>query len=192
MREMPELETERLRIRPMVMGDGTAVDTLLRAVGWVDPQQSDAEQRAISRRYVQWCSLNHAELARLFQPPYGDRAVVLKSSGEVIGLCGLVPYVAPLAVFPTFGGRSDAPAQTALGMMWLIDPGHQRRGYATEVARALADYALHRLNLAYVIATTEHDNAASQAVMRKIGMRLERNETDAAPWLQLMGILERE
>lgn len=191
MRVMPELETERLRIRPMEMGDETAVDHLLRAVEWVDPEQSAAEQLAVARRYVQWCSLNHAELARLYQPPYGDRVVILKSSGDVIGICGLVPYVALLSVFPTFGGRSDGPEQTALGMMWLIDPAHQRCGYATEVARALTDYTLHQLNLGYVIATTEYDNVASQIVMRKIGMRLERNETDAAPWLQVMGILEK-
>lgn len=34
---MPELESERLRIRPMVVGDETAVHRLLHAVGWTVP-----------------------------------------------------------------------------------------------------------------------------------------------------------
>ncbi len=41
-----------------------------------------------------------------------------------------------------------------------------------------------------MIATTEFNNVASQAVMRKLGMRLERNEYNQPPWLQVVGVLE--
>lgn len=37
---------------------------------------------------------------------------------------------------------------------------------------------------------TEYDNLASQAVMRKLGMRLERNPLLEPRWLQVVGILE--
>ena len=46
-------------------------------------------------------------------------------------------------------------------------------------------------NLKRLVATTEYDNFASQAVMTKLGMRLERNPFPEPPWLQLVGILDK-
>ncbi len=37
---------------------------------------------------------------------------------------------------------------------------------------------------------TRHDNAASIGVMRKLGMRVERNVLPDPPWLQVVGIIE--
>ena len=53
-------------------------------------------------------------------------------------------------------------------------------------------YAFGVLNLRRIVATTEHDNLASQGVMRTIGMRLERNPFPDPPWMQVVGIKENE
>lgn len=190
MRVMPVLETERLVIRPFVMDDLAAVHQLYVDVGWVDIEATPEEQLEVRREYVQWSALNHVQLARLSQPPYGDRAVVLKDRGQLIGMCGLVPYVEPFGQLPYFGGVRDGLATAEIGIMWAISPAHQRQGYATETARALIDYAFTEMRLRHIIATTSYDNIASQAVMRKIGMLIEKNPYSDPPWLQVVGILE--
>ena len=129
-------------------------------------------------------------LARLEQPPYGDRAVILRNSGELIGMCGLVPYVAPLHQFPSFGAKLNGRSEAAVGLYWAIAPKHQRRGYATEAGRALIDFAFEKLGLDRIIATTGYRNLASQAVMRKLGMRVEENPFRKAPPIQVLGFLE--
>jgi RimJ/RimL family protein N-acetyltransferase len=40
------------------------------------------------------------------------------------------------------------------------------------------------------VATTEHDNLGSIAVMRKLGMRIETNPEGEPEWFQTVGILE--
>ncbi len=191
MRAMPLLETERMRIRPFTPEDVSAAHANAASIGWVNEEQTEAEQLAAMRDYIHWCSLNHQQLAKLYQPPYGDRAVVLKATDELIGSCGLVPYIDPFGVFPYFGGKARAFAQAEMGLLWTVAAGHQGQGYATEIARALIHYALADLNLHHVIATTNYDNLASQKVMAKAGMRLERNPFAEPPWLQVLGIADQ-
>ena len=69
MRVMPVLETERLVIRPFVMGDLGAVHQVYVAIGWVDAEATPEEQLEVRRHYVEWGVLNHEQLARLYQPP---------------------------------------------------------------------------------------------------------------------------
>lgn len=190
MSAMPILETDRLRIRPMAMADETAVFHIQQSIGWLDEAKSAAEQRQAVHDYVRWCSLNHAQLARLHQPPLGDRVVIHRHTGAVIGLCGLVPYVDSWRTFPYFRHQPAGLAFTEMGLYWAIAAAQQGQGYATEVAQALIGYAFDGLNLHHVIATTEHDNLASQRVMVKAGMRLERNPSSEPPWQQVLGILE--
>jgi len=187
---MPELLTQRLRIRPVHLADLEAIHQLYCALKFTDDALPEPQQREIHQRHVQWLSLNHQELARLNQPPFGDRAIILRETGTLIGMCGLVPSVANLSVFPTFGAKRQGLAQAEVGLMWAITPGRQRQGYATEAARALIDYAFREMRLNRIIATTEYDNSASQKVMRKLGMRLEENTFREPPWMQTLGILD--
>lgn len=192
MRTMPILETARLRIRPMVLDDLDAVHQLYLDIGWVDEDATPAQQLEARREYVQWSALKHLALARLDQPPYGDRAVVHRESGRLIGICGLVPYVGALGCFPYFGGIEGSLATAELGFMWAVSPAQRRQGYATETGRALADYVFTDLRLKYVIATTDDDNPASQAVMRKLGMCIEHNPYPDPPWQRVLGVLEND
>jgi RimJ/RimL family protein N-acetyltransferase len=135
--------------------------------------------------------LNHNALADLRQPPYGDRAVALKSSGEFVGSVGLVPSYGPFDRLPSFGGNRGAGLfRPEMGLFWATRTAHLRQGYASEAARALIDYAFSSLNLARIVATTEYDNVASQAVMRSLGMSVEHNPQPDPGWFQVVGVLQ--
>ncbi len=54
----------------------------------------------------------------------------------------------------------------------------------------MLDYAFGLMRLDRVIATTENDNAASAAVMRAIGMAVERNPYPEPAWFQTMGWID--
>ncbi len=138
--------------------------------------------------------MSYEELARLHQPPYGDRAIVLKDTGRLIGACGLAPSLDAFGQLPAFqaadADRWRGYTSPEVGLYYAVSPAYQRQGYATEAARALIDYAFTHLRLRRIVATTTYDNAASMAVMRRLGMHIERNPYPDPPWLQVVGVLE--
>ncbi len=126
------------------------------------------------------------------QPPYGDRAVNLKKGNQVIGAVGYVPCLAPFEQIPELRGASQPSGYctTEFGLFYAVEPEYQRRGYATEAARAMLDYAFKQLHVKRVIAMTDFVNVASQNVMRKLGMIVTRNPLLEPRWLQIVGVLE--
>jgi [ribosomal protein S5]-alanine N-acetyltransferase len=195
--EMPNLVTTRLVIRPFEPGDLTAAHQLLDVE--MDPAVLHSEKMdslAARAEWLEWARRSPAQLALLNQPPYGDRAIMLRSSGELVGACGFVPCLSHFEQVPGFGERVLPPGESRVtpefGLFWAISPAYQRQGYASEAAQALVDYAFDNLHLRRVIAETDYDNFASQGVMRKLGMRIERNAFSEPPWLQVVGVLEAQ
>jgi ribosomal-protein-alanine N-acetyltransferase len=184
--QMEILETRRLLIRQFVMEDLAGIHGVLSAAFKTDATVDDLIP------WLRWSVMNYDQLSRLRQPPYGDRAVVLKESGQVIGSVGFVPCLMPFGQLPYFAARGFMPrsSSTEFGLFWAVDPEHQRRGYATEAARAMIDAAFKRLRLGRIVATTDYDNIASQGVMRNLDMRIERNPMAEPEWMQVVGILE--
>lgn len=189
MREIPVLESARVKIRPFRSADLPDLFAIKQAIGWVDAEKTAEQQLLAEADYLDWCVRNERQLAKLSQPPYGDRAVVLKATGQLIGAVGLVPCVDVYGQLPGLGGQANALATAEVGLLWLIDPAYQEQGYASEAAQTLIDYAFGAMQLLRLIATTEYDNLASQAVMRKLGMTLEHNPFPDPPWLQVVGTL---
>jgi len=188
---MPALETERLIIRPLVMDDLDAIHCILDVeLAEVDFGGEEAKTLDTRRAWLQWTILSYDQLARLYQPPYGERAIALKSTGVLIGAAGYVPCLNVFGQLPAFGGRRDGLASTEFGLYYALSPAHHRRGYATEAVRAMIDYAFRQLRLRRIVATTTYNNEASMGVMRKVGMRVERNPYPDPPWLQAVGFLE--
>jgi RimJ/RimL family protein N-acetyltransferase len=196
---VPILETERLIVRPFTLDDLDEVHQLLD----VDLHDADfGSEGAVTRderqQWLRWTVMSYEELAKLFQPPYGERAVVLKETGQVIGACGYVPCFAPFGQLVVFHSDAADDADSGaerlftaeFGLFYAFSPAFQRQGYATEATRALIDFAFAQLNLRRIVATTMYDNAASMGVMRKLGMRIERNPFADPPWFQVVGILE--
>ena len=189
--EIPTLATERLLIRALTPGDELACHALYLDIDWADRNASDAVNRERRREWLDWTVRNYVALSRLQQPPYGERAVVTKD-GSFAGLVGLVPLLAPFAQLPSYGGRDRARFTAEVGLFWAISPAAQRKGYAREAAAALIEYAFGALHVARIMAGTEHANSASIGVMRRLGMRVERNPFPEPEWFQVVGILERE
>lgn len=190
---IPLLETERLLIRPFGHDDLDAIFEIL-DVAPGDPL-AVAEARAGRQEWLEWSILNYDALDRLHQPPYGDRAVVLRASGELIGAAGLAPVLLPFGRLPAFGGpgapsKQPAPNTSEVGLYWEIAAHHRRQGYATEAGAALIRYAFDTLNLQRIVATTTYGNTASIGVMHKLGMTIERNPLPEPIFMQVVAILE--
>jgi ribosomal-protein-alanine N-acetyltransferase len=192
MTAMPVLETARLQIRPLTHDDLEVIHRILDVeLGEADLPTAGTllEERA---RWLQWTILGYEQFASLHQPPYGERGVALRATGQLIGAVGFVPCLMPFEQLPQFSA-SPAPgrlATTELGLYWALSPAFHRRGYATEAARAMVEYAFVQMRVKRVVATTTYENAASVGVMRKLGMRVERNPFPDPFWLQFVGLLE--
>jgi [ribosomal protein S5]-alanine N-acetyltransferase len=199
------LGTSRLIIRAFLPVDLHAIHRILDRTFGDGSKIADETALNERREWLDWSRLSAEWLPRMFQPPYGDRAVVLKGTDEVIGAVGLVPCFDVFEQIPGLDrgeppgvAATRAPALSAdrvyrvaeMGLFWAIDPEQQRQGYATEAARALIDFAFQQLRVKRLIATTEYDNVASIGVMRKLGMRIEKNPFADPPWLQVVGILD--
>lgn len=181
---MRTLETERLIIRAFVHEDDDTYSRLLDAAFGADSYGSSDTKRVMFEYQV----AADAGLALLHQPPYGDRAIVVRSTGGVIGSVGFAPALAPFGLLPSF---EPSPQFTPeVGLFWALFPDQQGHGYATEAAAAMVAYAFAELRLRRIVATTEHDNTRSINVMRRLGMRLERNPRAQPAWFQTVGILE--
>lgn len=197
MEEMPTLVTTRLLIRPFEMKDLEDIHRIL-DVELKDEDTGSEKMEGLSHRaeWLQWTVLNYRQLAKLNQPPYGDRAIVLKESGQLIGACGFVQCLDAFEQCPNFSyfnpGSDPGKYSAEFGLYYAISPSRQRQGYASEAAKALVVYAFKQLHLQRIVATTSHLNHASIAVMEKLGMRVESNPRPQPPWLQVVGVLEND
>ena len=216
---IPPLETERLVIREFTRADLEAAHQLLdRDLADDDMATDGATSRDARRQWLTWAAASYEQLDHLRQPPYTDRAIVLRATGELAGACGLVPCLCPFQQLPGWDSWTGAPVTAAtpdvadsslplasqhtvaeparftaeVGLFWAIAPSLRRLGHATEAASALVSYAFQTLQLARVVATTRHDNAASAGVMRKLGMRILRNSLLNPPWFQVVGVLRSD
>ncbi len=91
---------------------------------------------------------------------FGFFSVELRETGETVGRVG-----------PWYPEGWPAPE-----VGWTIYPGFQRKGYASEAARASIDYAFDTLGWRNVIHVILEGNEASMAVARKVGSNLIRTQ----------------
>ena len=107
-----------------------------------------------SREYIQKVrALAHETPRRVY-----DLAVVLREEGRLIGRCGM--------------RITDVTHREA--MVWyILDRSRWGRGYTSEAAGALVDWAFGTLGLHRVWADCDPRNPGSSRVMEKLGMRRE-------------------
>jgi len=194
MTAMPPLLTSRLIVRPFILDDLDAYARIHQeAFSAVQSPDEAAGSHARLADWLRWTVANYVQLAELHQPPYGDRAVTLRDTGEFIGACGLVPCLGPFDQIPEVAGRPINVAATTwtaeVGLFYHIAADHRRHGYAVEAAQALINYAFGELHVYRIIATTNPNNDASIGVMRRLGMHIGRNPFPDPPWLQVAGVL---
>ena len=185
---VPYLEGEGVSIRPLRRADLENCCRLYQEIGWDDPRLSKAEARTRREAWLEWAIRNDEQLAALHQPPYGDR-VICDGDGAFAGLIGIVPRLEPFGRLPSQGGDPAAGLSAEVGLFWALRPAWQGRGLATAAAKLLSEWMFAVLGLRRIIAGTEYDNAASIAVMRRLGMQIERNPSPEPPWFQISGSL---
>ena len=91
--------------------------------------------------------------------PWSVRAIVLRAEHRMIGFVNF--HGAP--------GVNDTNTSGALELGWTVFPREQKRGYATETAIALMDWAKRTHGVRHFISSTTPGNAASLRVHDKLG-----------------------
>ncbi len=147
------LVTDRLIIRQLEPSDAEAF--------WAYKQLPEAV------RFQTWRPKSLAEVERFVEEMHAVKpctpdawlqvAVCLKDSGVMVGDVGL--------------HFLEDTAQMEIG--YTISPHHQRKGYATEAVRVILDYLFATLGKHRITASLDPRNAASAAVLEKLGFRRE-------------------
>jgi len=93
--------------------------------------------------------------------PWSVRAIVLRAERRMVGYVNF--HGAP--------GVNDTDVAGALELGWTVFAADRRRGYATETASALMDWAVSLFGIHHFISSTTPDNEASLRVHEKLGFR---------------------
>jgi RimJ/RimL family protein N-acetyltransferase len=151
------IETERLVLRELVAGDEDALasmfadEDVMRFIGTGGARDRNAARETIERERAAYASRG-----------WGEWATVERSSGDVIGLCGLI-------LWPDVDGEEE------LEVAYLLDKAAWGKGYATEAATAIRDWAIVELGRTRLVSFVYHDNIESMKVARKLGMTWEKD-----------------
>ncbi|MBA3422983.1 MAG: GNAT family N-acetyltransferase [Rubrobacter sp.] len=147
------VETERLILRPPSPDDFGALHRIFSdAVTmsfWPVPFTEEDTRRWISR------SLHDHE-----ETGFGRCPVLLKSSGEVIGDCGIM--------------RAEIAGEPEYDLGYIIHHPFWGNDYAVEAAEACKRHAVERLGIRRLVANMPTAHAASIRVAEKISMRWEK------------------
>lgn len=174
------LETERLTLRPFVDGDFDAMHAMRSSREVVlylyeDPFSPEQTRDLLTRKMAapQWEK----------EGDWFSVAAVERSSGVMVGDIA-------------FHWASERDRTAEVG--FVFDPQHQGKGFATEAALALVDWAFTTAGMHRVTGRTEARNVASSRVLEKLGMRREahfvENEWVKNEWQSelVYSILEHE
>ncbi len=165
---MNVLETQRLLIRHFEANDLPAIHRVV----YGDPavchffcgQTRSIEQTRAWLAYRSYES-QHSE--------FGLLAVVRKDGGELIGLCGLQPYVGHWLILESVPDHTYYPLEVEL--TYAFGQAYWGQGYAGEACRAMIDYAFRELRLRRLVTGCHPDNVRASRLQQRLGMRRERN-----------------
>lgn len=147
--------TQRLILRPFNMEDKQALFTITQEPGIFQyfptktAWQMDKVERSITYQNHHWETFG-----------YGQLAVTLKESGQLMGWCGL-EYL-------------PDTAETEVG--YLLSREFWGKGYATEAAQPCVKFGFEKIKLGEIIGLTDPLNIASQRVLQKCGLSFTRRQ----------------
>jgi ribosomal-protein-alanine N-acetyltransferase len=148
---MPILETERLLLREFFPNDVDALALVLS-----DHETMRFYPAALDRAGVAaWIERNRR---RYTDAGHGLWAMVLKSSGEVVGDCGL--------------SRQTVDGTDEIEIGYHVRRDLWGQGYAPEAARACQGYGFARLGADRLISLIRPENLPSRRVAEKTGLSL--------------------
>lgn len=150
---MTTIETERLRLRPLVEADVEALhafwnDPAVRRYLWDDKSVTTEKVREVvadSQRNFETLGAGYFAMERVDEP------------GRLIGFCG----------YRRFEGGEQPE------LIYGLLPEHWGEGFVTEAARAVLSHGFESCNIQRVIASTDTPNQRSVRVMQRLGMCFE-------------------
>ena len=151
------IETPRLVLRELMPEDEDALAAIfadpevMRWIGAGGARTRQDAREAIGRQLEEYAARG-----------YGEWATILRDSGELIGMCGLIRW-------PDLDGVEE------IEVAYLLARHAWRRGLGTEAASAIRDWGLRELGRERLVSLVYHDNVASMNVARKIGMSWEKD-----------------
>jgi len=146
---VPVITTERLTLRMPVVEDFPAYEALMassRAMGMGGP---------FDRRSAWGMFCHDVALWQLYG--HGGLMIDLRATGECVGQIGI----------------NHGPMFPEKELGWLVYDGHEGKGYATEAARAMKDWAFNVLGLGVLVSYVDETNIRSAAVAERLGGRLD-------------------
>ena len=154
-----ELSTERLHLRRWSAADLPALEAVFAKpeVWWFPFRRGFSTEETrdfLERKLIEW-----------ERRGWSQWAVVHRRDDRLIGYLGLSPPVFLPEVMP------------AVEVGWRIDPDYWGRGLATEGGRAALAFGFEVLRLDEIVSICEPENVASERVMLRIGMVLDRDTT---------------
>jgi ribosomal-protein-alanine N-acetyltransferase len=155
---VPVLETQRLVLREFQHEDLDALAAILcdRETMRYYPVSFD------SAAVADWIQRNRTRYAN---HGHGLWAMILKSTRELIGDCGLV--------------RQSVDAVDEIEIGYHVRRDLWNQGYASEAARACRDYGFANLKVDRLISLIRPENLASRRVAEKNGMTIWKEVTKA-------------
>jgi ribosomal-protein-alanine N-acetyltransferase len=163
---MPLITTRRIVLRAWRPGDAEALTAIYGdalSARYVEvPQPYDEGQ---ANAFIQ-----RAQKSRQFGTAF-HYAITLPEQGTVVGSAYL---------------HDCKPAEATTEVSYLIHPHDRGNGFATAALNALTDAALAS-GFKEVLARIAPTNRASEAVIRRVGFRLLRADTDETYWRKTVG-----
>ncbi len=165
------LETERLFLREMTMGDFDSLYAVL-----ADPEIMQHYPYSFDEERVRsWIERN---MKRYTDDGFGLWAVCLKDTGEMIGDCGLTLQNIDGQMLPEIG--------------YHIRKDQQRKGYAKEAAMAVRDWAFGNTEYPALYSYCKYTNVGSFKTAESIGMHFEKEYEDEANKITHVSVIRRE
>ena len=146
-----EIKTKQLTVRPIQAGDEKEIheyagDPNLTMMYFLPNETFEETERFVKENAEEWKSDDQTNFE-----------FVILLDGKIIGGCDCDLGHSPDRSYATLG--------------WIIHRDYRNRGYASEAASAVLDFAFENLKIDKVYAQCDINNAASFGVMRKIGMK---------------------
>jgi RimJ/RimL family protein N-acetyltransferase len=151
---MTILETERLSLRELTADDVDFIFELLNEPAFL----ANIGYRGADDREGALAYIENGPRASYARNGFGLYLVVLKDTGEPIGMCGLL--------------KRDTLEDVDIGYAFL--ERFWGKGYASEAAAAVMTYGREMLKIPRIVAIIAPHNDASGRVLEKIGLRFDK------------------
>lgn len=165
------IETEHLVMREYTLHDFDVLYEIMSDPETMKhyPEPFDEER---TRNWIEWNIQNYKEYG------FGLWAVVLKENGEFIGDCGITIQNIDGELLPEIG--------------YHIHKKYWRRGFGSEAARAVRDWAFKNTSYDRLYSYMKYTNVASYSTALSIGMKKVKEYSDEKNLISYAYAISRE